>query len=190
MIRRIALAAVLGASIPVGSAAAHDLAETSATLIVRDGGHLELRLQVPWAEVLRDRWMHGTAMPDFLARVTSRPAAEFARDVAVVMRGIEQGVRLRSDRGRVVSFVRWQWPTGSEIQAALRKELMSRLALGNRFEHASRLGGAAEVRLGPAPEAVQLELPPWLGPALLTVSRPAEEWLRPGQPSGPIRISR
>lgn len=168
---------------------AHDLAETSATLIVRDGGHVELRLQVPWADVLRSRWMPGVPLREFLVRVASQGSREFARDLLQVEGEIERETRVAGEGGSAVHFVRWQWPSPSMVQEALRRELMSRLADGDRFEHASRLPASAEATLpGRSAASVRVRLPQVLGPALLTVSRPTEQWLGAGQWSTPVAL--
>ena len=169
---------------------AHDLADASATLIVRDGGHLQLRLQVPWADVLRAQWMPKASPPEFLAKVVSLPRAEFARDLVRVQATLERDARVVADNGPPVVFARWQWPSAAEVQEALRRELMSRLADGERFEHFSRLPATSEVALGRSPTAVRLRLPTSLGNALVTVYRPAEQWVKAGELSGSVVVRR
>jgi hypothetical protein len=168
---------------------AHELAETSATLIVRDGGHVELRLHIPWSDVLRSRWMPGVPMEEFLVRVTSQPEADFKRDLLRVEADVERDARVVGDGGAPSPLGRWQWPASSAVQGALKRELMSRLVDRDRFEHASRLPVSAEVTLARGPATVSLRLPGVLGPALLTVYRPAEQWLSPGQWSTPVPVA-
>lgn len=168
----------------------HDLAETGATVVVRDGGHIELRLQVPWADVLHGVWIPAVPLEEFLVRATSRPVAEFARELAKVESDVERGARLVPDGGATARFTRWQWPRANEVQEALRRELMSRLADKANFEHASRLPASAELAVGRELTSVQLQLPVVLGPALLTVYRPAEQWLAPGALSPPMGVRR
>ena len=168
----------------------HDLAETGATVVVRDGGHVELRLQIPWADVLHGEWIPSVPMEEFLVRATSRPAPEFARDLAKVQAEVERGARLTPDGAAAARFARWQWPRAGEVQEALRRELMSRLADKANFEHASRLAASAELAVGRDLNSVRLQLPSLLGPALLTVYRPAEQWLAPGAMSAPMSVRR
>ena len=169
---------------------AHDLADASATLIVRDGGHLQLRLQVPWADVLRAQWMPKASTPEFLAKVVSMPRAEFARDLIRVQAVFERDARVVADHGRPLVFARWRWPSATEVQEALRRELMSRLADGDRFEHFSRLSATSDLALGRSPVAVRLGLPAALGNALVTVYRPAEQWVKAGAWSASVVVKR
>ena len=157
---------------------------------VRDGGQVALRLQVPWAEGLHARWMPGASMEEFLVRTTNQNSAAFARDLAQVERSVERTTRLSADHDAPRTFPRWQWPSSSEVQDALRRELMSRLADGAQFAHLSRLPASTELVLGREPAAIRLQLPDFLGPALLTVYRPTEQWLRPGQISAPTGVQR
>ena len=169
---------------------AHELSETSATLVLRDGGHVELRLQVPWAQVLREQWVPGVTMEEFLVRVGNQRPAEFARELTQVENGIERSTRFVIDGGAPAALSNWQWPAAAVVQEALRRELMSRLADGDRFEHASRLPALAEQTVGREPASVRFQLPVALGPALLTVYRPTEQWLKPGEVSAPISVRR
>ena len=171
-------------------ASAHELAETSATLVVRDGGHLDLRLQVPWADVLRAQWMPKASPQLFLAQVVNQPNADFARSLARVRAALERGARVVAVADTPVAFARWQWPTAVEVQEALRRELMSRLADGERFEHLSRLAATSDVVLARSPATVRVQLPPALGPTLVTIYHPQEQWVKAGELSAPFSLVR
>lgn len=166
----------------------HELAEASATLVVRDGGHIELRLQVPWAEVLRVRFFRDIAPRDAMMQLSNQSPASFAKSIAAVEAELTRRTLLAADGGVGVPFGSWRWPTAREIQAAIRDELMSRVADGARFEHSSRLPVTADVVLGRTPVSIRAQFPALLGPVLLTVTRPSEEWLRPGRWSSRVPI--
>jgi hypothetical protein len=156
------------------------LEEASATLTVRSGGHVELRLQVPWAEVLREAWAPGRSMAEMLGQIASEPAAVFARRYGALTNQLARGIRLFDPSARGIGFVRWQWPSAAAVQQALRDELMSRLVDGAAFRHASRLPATAEATVAAPVPSVRLGLPPQLGPALVTVVRPEEQWVGRG----------
>lgn len=183
----VAAALVLTLASPL---AAHELADASATLVVRDGGHVQLRLQIPWADVLRSSWMPARSTPEFLVIVANQPRADFARQFATVERQIQQRTRLVADAAAPVTFTRWQGASAAEVQDALKRELMSRLADGDRFEHASRLAITAELTTGRELSTVRLQLPASLGPALVTVYRPEEHWTKAGELSSPVNVAR
>ena len=170
--------------------AAHELSDASATLVVRDGGYVQLRLQIPWAEVLHAAWMPGRPMQEFLVVATSRSRADFAKQFATIEQSIHRGTQLVADASAPVAFTRWQGATADEVQDALKRELMSRLADGVRFEHLSRLAVTAEVTTGRDIAAVRLKLPASFGPALLTVYRPEERWVKSGELSAPVNVAR
>lgn len=168
----------------------HELKQTSATVVVREGGHVEVRLQVPWADVLHDAWMPQRTMEEFLMQVTAQRADSFARHLGAVQAQISRGVRVLPDGGEARGFSRWQWPRPRDVQEALRRELMSRMAEPGNFEHASRLLATAELSLGGEPLNIRLRIPAVLGPVLLTVYRPSEQWLAPGALSAPVALRR
>ncbi|MEK0431438.1 MAG: hypothetical protein RL139_1242 [Gemmatimonadota bacterium] len=182
--RRGVLLGLLSLLLAPRGAAAHELAEASATLVLREGGHVELRLLVPWAEVLRQRLMPERPMRDFLARVTEEPPGRLERTIAAVEAELSRDTRLMPSGRPAMGFTRWRWPDAARIRAALREELMDRLAGGDPV-HPSRLQAVAEaIRPGAAP--VRAVFPRSLGPVLLTVVRPREEWVTPGRTSTPI----
>jgi hypothetical protein len=170
-------------------AAAHELGEASVALIVRPDGLIDARIMVPWATVLQARVAPRLDPVAVLTQLVNPPAAQFARTIGAVEAEIARDLRL-ADAGRGLTFARWQWPTASEIQAALREELMSRLADGAAFRHASRLAATASVRpTSPATQA-RLLVPAVLGPVLLTVTHPIEQLIPRGGPSAPFPLRR
>jgi hypothetical protein len=180
---------VLVCATPWQTLQAHELTETSATLVIRDGGHLSLRLQVPWATVLQARLAPGRPAVELLGQLAAEPAPTFARRYSAVIALIARDTHALDPQGRPVAFVHWQWPSAAQVQEALRRELMARLADPVNFAHQSRLAATAEVTLqARASGQARLRLPTLLGPALLTITRPREEWLRGGAPSAPFAL--
>lgn len=173
-------------AIAAGTARRHELAEASATVVVRDGGHVELRLQVPWADVLRRAWQPRAELVPFLGEVVALPPATLARRLAAVQRALAAEARVAGDDPAGAPLGRWQWPSPEVLRTALQRELMSRLADGAAFEHASRLAATAEGKLARSPRSVRLRLPMLLGPVLVTVLQPREQWVPPGGWSAPV----
>jgi hypothetical protein len=168
---------------------AHELAETSATVIVRPGGHVQLRLQIPYADLLRREWMPRESEQNFLMTATNMPAAKFARELAKVHETIEHHLRVHGD-GNPAALTHWTWPSAAAVQSALRTRLMAMLATPGEHAHGERIEVDAETRLVREPGTVQLYVPPVLGPTLLTVYRPEEQWVRPGALSRPVSVGR
>lgn len=192
MVRTGLLAGALLGALPEAGAATgrrrHELAEASATVVVRDGGHVQLRVQVPWSEVLRRAWQPRAEPVRFLGEVVGLPPATLARRVAAVQQRLAAEVRVAGDGAAGVPPERWQWPAPEALRDALQRELMSRVAEGSAFEHASRLPVTAEAKLPRSPRAVRVRLPALLGPALVTVVQPREQWVAPGAWSVPAPL--
>lgn len=163
--------------------AAHELEETAATLVVREGGALELRLVCTWSRLLLTNSGATTsdAIREQLGRLAAEPASVFATRVQTLRRSIETGVRAHTGGDGRLRFEAWQWPATSDIQEALRQELMATMTGASGDHHASRLMVTARLVVGPTAPTVRLEMPKQLGPVLLTIVRPQEQWLAPGQ---------
>ena len=167
----------------------HELAEASATLAIREGGHLEVRLQVPWAEVLHRRLMPTRSLTDFLARITSEPDAELHQALASIRSAIEAGTLIVSPDGRTRRLSRWSWPSPAQLRGALQEELMERMTGATDLTHPARLATTAEL-IEPGVGTVRLRFPVVLGPVLLTVVRPSQTWVPAGGTSTVISLGR
>lgn len=176
--------------LPLHRARAHELQETAVALVVREGGALDVRLTCTWSRLLLASGAAGSTegARAAIARLAAEPAATFAARVDAVRRALEARVRVQLDAGVRRPFVSWQWPSAPAVQAALREETMAAMTGGGGDHHASRLTATARLVVGPTVSSVQLDLPPQLGAVLLTVSRPKEQWLAPGQSSPMIPL--
>ena len=184
----LALAAVATWFAP--HARAHELPGTSATLVVRDGGFVQLKLQLPWSDVLHRVWMPDAQMAAFLGAVVNQSPTAFAASLAKVQAALAREVRVSGNDGAPMVLTRWVWPSAIEVQTALRTELMARLATPTADHHGERFTANAEVRLGTELTTVQLQTSASLGPTLLIVYRPIEQWLGVGARSAPAPVRR
>jgi hypothetical protein len=182
-------AATLSTALP-RDARAHDLLGTSATLVVRDGGFVELRLLVAWSDVLRARWMPRATPEVFLGSVANQSPAAFARAYAQVLTQVEHDLRLVANRHRELPFAHWRWPAPADVQSALRTELMARLATPSADVHAERLASTADVDCAVPLTGVQLQSAAVLGPVLVTTYRPAQQFVRAGARSTLFVVSK
>lgn len=169
-------------------AVAHELTETSATMIVRDGGHVHLRLQVPFDEVLRREIMPGERSDEFGRVAAAMPDAEFARAFARVRAKMTAETMLLVNR-RPVALTNWAGPSAAEAQQGIRAALMARLVDPQAHSHATRLTVTADARASANPETLQIRLPVIFGPYLVTAYRPSEAWVRGGALSPEVKLS-
>ena len=190
MTRRVVGAVLLILCTMGGVAWAHELAEPSITLTVRDGGFVGVRLQVPWSSVLRQREGTRLGATPALATLASLPPAAFARRLQDAQQDIERTLLVRADGAPPRALQRYVWPAAAEVQQALRAELMARMAAPDGSGHATRFSVTAEVRLPPAFRAVQVQPPAVFGATLVTVQRPMEQLVRGGAMSSPLVVPR
>lgn len=167
---------------------AHELPGSSATLVVRDGGLVELRLLVPWSDVLRAEWMPKATPESFLGSTANQAEAVFARAFERVTARLGRELVVYANGTRPIGFAHWVWPTAREVQSALRNELMERLAMPTADHHAARLVATADALCGRSLESVELQTAPLLGPMLVTAYRPAESLVRAGARSISFRV--
>lgn len=181
---RLALVACVLLAVALG---AHDLTETSATFTVRDSGVVELRLAIPYDEVLRRTTMPKQPLPVFLAAFSSAGDRSVAAALTTLHEHVRRNTRVVAD-GRPVPLTAWEWPDVGLVRSGFRRAAM--MATVGTHDHMERLTVTARGQLtGGSPiRQVQVQLPEQLGPTLVTVLHPEERWLRGGALSAPIPI--
>lgn len=175
---------LVAALAPGRSLGAHELREAAATVIIRDARHADLRLTIPWADLLHQRLMPTRSRIDALQRLTSGPSASLTAAITALRREVEASVRLHLVGRPSLPFTRWRWPSDEMVRDALRTELMARLA-GDADPHPARLVTTSEVIASNLPSA-SIAFGRVLGPVLLTIQHPREEWVAPDRPSTPL----
>lgn len=181
---RLALVACVLLSVALG---AHDLTESSALLTVRDSGIVELRLTIPYDDVLRRATMPNQPLPVFLAAFSSAADRAVAGALTTLHEHVHRETRVMAD-GRPVPLTAWEWPDVGLVRTGFRRAAM--MATVGTHEHMERLTVTARGQLaGGAPiRQVQIQLPEQLGPALVTVIHPEERWIKGGALSAPMPI--
>lgn len=163
---------------------AHELRESAVTLVIRDGGALEVRLLCTWSRLLIPT-SGASATPQAqraaLARLAAESPEQFATRYASVRRVLESELVARMPNGTSRPFQAWQWPTVSAVQEALREEFMADVTATPGDHHPSRLMATARLVAGANATGVRVQMPSILGPVLFTILRPKEQWLPAAQ---------
>jgi len=169
-----------------GVAVAHELAEPSITLSVREGGFVGVRVLVPWSAVLRRRFFPAMNVAQALGTLGSLPSAGFATKLQDAQRDIERTLLVRADGAPPRVLARYVWPSAGEVQQALRTEMMERLATTDGSGHAVRFPVSAELQLSSTVRTVQVQPPAVFGATMVTLQRPVERMVRGGAMSSPM----
>jgi hypothetical protein len=188
MTRRVVGALALLLCTVGGVAVAHELAEPSITLSVREGGFVGVRVQLPWSAVLRRRLFPNMNVAQALGTLASLPPAGFATTLQDAQRDIERTLLVRADGAPPRVLTRYVWPSAGEVQQALRTEIMERMATPDGSGHAVRFPVNAELQLSRTARTVQVQPPAAFGATMVTLQRPVERMVRGGAMSSPMVI--
>jgi hypothetical protein len=188
MTRRVLGAVLLLVCVVAGVAAAHELAEPSITLTVREGGFVGVRVQLPWSAVLRARFFPAMNATQALGTLASLPPASFAAKLLDAQRDIERTLLVRANGAPPRGLARYVWPSAGDVQQALRTEMMERMATPDGSGHAVRFPVSAELQLSSTVRSVQVQPPAVFGATMITLQRPVERMVRGGAMSSPIAI--
>lgn len=178
MRRAVVIAVGLGLA---ASGAAHELPDTSATVVIRDGGAVQLRLQVAYADAMPRIVAPGLRPDAYLAGAANAAVPDFERDLSLLHAVLQRETVVKGDGGAPIALRHWQFPRAEDVRAACRSAVMARLAQPAGHQHAERLTVTADGLAAGAVRSVQIRLPAGLGPALVTAYHPQERWLTAGE---------
>lgn len=163
----------------------HELGGSSIAVVVRAGGEAELRLAIPYDEVLHRQVMPRQPFQAFLVAFSAGPAGQAAAAADALRTTLARETGLLAD-GRPVTISGWTWPPAAAARDILRQSLM--MQTSGSHQHPERLVVVATAHLDASARTLQVRVPAILGPALVTISRPREQWVSPGALSAPFPI--
>lgn len=177
--------ALLGSAfVAAWPAVAHEIEGNRATLVLRDGRHLALTLQIDLVSALQRTLAPAQTAAQFAAMHAALPPAQLEPMLQQARRRIEGGTSLTDDAGHVLALTHWRWPSAAQTQALLQRATM-RVLVGGAHDHDSMTELRAEALAPRGVAVVQLQLPEALQPALVVWSQPRQGWSRAGAP--PLR---
>jgi hypothetical protein len=182
-------AGLLGALLTIagtGAAAAHELAENRATLVLRDQNHVSVTLFIAFSEALHRALAPRSSLQEFLLAHAAMPPEAFKAALSKAESRFEAETGAETADGRRLVFERWAWPEPAAVQRSLRERAMQALVAPGEHAHETVLEVRAEFQSTRAIESVRVRFPSALERVLVVSYRPKQVWVEPTGPSPAI----
>lgn len=171
-------------------AAAHELQDSRATLVLRDEQHLALTLFVDYPKVLHQVLAPKDTFQEFILVHSAMQPRDFQAQLLAAQRQLQNGTSLMMNNGKAADLVQWVWPTPSSVQKLLQQRAMQAVVASNDHVHAVPMEIRAEAKAIQRRDfsSVTLRLPAALSQVLVVSYQPRQIWLKPNLTSPPIRF--
>lgn len=193
--RRRALHALAGAAVAASGWAgppvqAHELQANRLTLVLRDGLHVQLTLQLELLDAL-----HQSLAPQQPLKAFVLQHAPWSREALSVVLSRTyslwvQGLRLQPEGQAALRMGRWNWPSAERVSALLQARAMQLLADPGAHAHPEPVEVRSEAVASKEITGLQVTMPPAFGRVLVVSYRPRQVWVAPGETSAPVVFSR
>lgn len=173
-----------------GSASAHELAASRATLVLRDSQHLAVSFFVDYAGVLHQVLAPQLPFEEFALQHAAMPPQVFAAKVTAAQARLQGGTHLALQDGSVIALTQWAWPDTVAVQQALQRRAMQAAVAPGDHAHTVQTEIRAQAQSAKANDfaAVSLTVAPEFKQMLVVSYQPKQVWVAPGTPSPTIRF--
>jgi hypothetical protein len=171
----------------VGLAAAHDLEENRATLVLRDRTHLSLTLYLNYTEALHKALLPQREYGAFLLIYSAMKLEDLQKELVRAQSRFQSELQLHSKgSGEKLRLTGWTWPDEKTVQSLLQHQVMQAMVDGHVHETPVEIR-AETVATGEI-TSVALRLPTEFPKVLVVSYRPNQVWVDPASPSPEIKF--
>ena len=160
-------------------ASAHDLNETSITVVLHEQHSINIVLRLDFVGLLHHVLAPEANPAEFLATAAAQAPGSLEPGISRLKQEIEQGLVLRSS-GQPLTITHWQWPDTVVIHGALREQMMAGLVESDPENANVTLEVRAEAADLLAVNRLTLQLPQLLKPAVVLWYRPKQALVNQG----------
>lgn len=162
-------------------AGAHELEANRATLVLRDGHHVQLSLYIDLGVALARTLAPDQPVSEFILAATAMPPDAFAQLYQQGTARLQHGTVLMRADGEALSLRHWQWPDADSVRQGLQTLTMNALVAADAHGHPPIREVRAEANSTLAVDELILRLPPDLGEVIVVWYQPRQRQIDRGQ---------
>ena len=118
-------------------AAAHELQENRATLVLRDKTHIAVTMCIAYGDALHLALMPQRPLASFLVIYSAMKPEDLRKQLLRAQEKFQSSTRLylSPGPGREIPITNWIWPDAKQVQALLQQRIMAAVADPNGHSH-------------------------------------------------------
>jgi hypothetical protein len=183
-----ALAKTTIVALLVSSAAAHELQDNRATLVLRDRTHLSVTVYISYSEVLHKALAPQRPFQEFLLTYSAMDVELLEKELRRAQARFQIATRLRLFPDGETELTNWIWPDVEQVQSLLQQRVMQAVVDANGHFHEAPMEVHADANAGADISGVQVQFPEEFGRVLVVAYRPNQVWVERKSLSPVIRF--
>ena len=162
----------------VTSAAAHELQENRATLVLRDKTHISVTLYIAYSDALYLALMPQRPFAAFLLIYSAMKPEEMQKELLRAQAKFQSATRmyLSPGPGREVAITNWVWPDVKRVQTMLQQRIMAATVDPNGHAHDTPIEIHGDANAPHEVTAVTVKFPEEFQKVLVVSYKPNQVW--------------
>ena len=169
-------------------AAAHELQENRATLVLRDKTHLSVTLFIAYTEALHLALAPRRPYAAFLVVYSSMKPEELQKELQKAQAKFQSATKVQLSIGGEVALSNWVWPDAKQVQTLLQQRVMRAMVDPNGHSHEAPMEVHADVIAKQEINSVRIQFPDEFLKVLVVAFRPNQLWVEPKSLSPEIKF--
>jgi hypothetical protein len=163
----------------VTGAAAHELQENRATLVLRDKTHISVTLYIAYSDALHPALMPQRPFASFLLIYSAMKPEEMQKELFRAQAKFQASTRmyLSPGPGKEIPFTNWVWPDVKQVQTMLQQRIMAAMVDPNGHSHETPIEIRADANAPHEIGAITVKFPEEFQKVLVVSYRPNQVWV-------------
>ena len=160
-------------------AAAHELQENRATLVLRDKTHIAVTMYIAYGDALHLALMPQRPLASFLVIYSAMKPEDLRKQLLRAQEKFQSSTRLylSPGPGREIPITSWIWPDAKQVQTLLQQRIMAAVADPNGHSHEQPIEIHADAVAPSEVSGVTLKLPEEFQNVLVVSYHPNQVWV-------------
>jgi len=170
------------------AAAAHELQDNRATLVLRDPTHVSVTLYISYVDAMHRAMAPQLSPEQFLVVYAAMKPDQFEREVAKAEAKLQGSTKLYSASGKPIAISNWTWPDIWQFHALLKRRVMQAMTDPSAHVHEEPAEIRADANASEEISSLRIQFPEEFQRVLVVSYRPNQVWVDPRSWSPAIRF--
>lgn len=172
----------------VPSAAAHDIQDNRAKLVMYEDTHIAITLYIAYSDALHMALAPQRTMAEFLTMYSAMSPEQLQKELLKAQARFQAETKLYLATGTELPITNWQWPDAKQVQAMMQQRIMQAMVDPAGHAHDQPLEIDADANAKELITAVRVQFPAEFQKVLVVSYRPSQVWVEPKVWSPTIRF--
>lgn len=171
-----------------GNAAAHELQDNRALLVLRDGTHVSVTIYLAYAEALHIELAPVRPFAEFVAVYAAMKPELLQKQLDRAQEDFQAATRVQTAAGTDLALKNWIWPDAKRVQSLLQQIVMQSVTDPGGHFHEEPVEVRADAVAAQEVSQLRVRFPQAFQRVLVVSYRPVQLWVEPNTVSPAIRF--